>query len=253
MSTFLTQTRLVTKRELGALFSSPLFYVLCGIFFLLEALVHVLGMVEFARGGEGMTVNVTDSVVRPTFHTVHFFLLIQIPLLTMRVFSEDHANGMLDLLQTTPLRDWSLLVGKFLGTWIGLFLYVLATASFPLVTALFGSVEWPVVIGSLVALTLASAAYVAVGLLFSAVTESQVVAAVLSYVTLFMVVFASTFAQSSAVAPLVDAARHFSVTEHVTALLGGNVALMDIVYFPALAIVFLFMTARVLESRRWRA
>jgi ABC-2 type transport system permease protein len=253
MSTFLRQWRLVATREFRALLASPLFYVLSGIFFLLTSLIYVGTLLDFAKGGEDSTVNVTVSVVRPTFHMIHFFLLVQIPLLTMRVFAEDRSGGMLDLLQTTPVRDWALLLGKFTGTLGALSLYILMTALFPLITALLGQVEWPVVIGSLLALLASAAAYVAVGLLFSALTESQVVAAVLSYVTIFLLVFSQALVESTRILPLQEALRHFAVMEHVSAILNGNIALMNAVYFVSLTSVFLFLTARALEARRWRA
>jgi len=248
---FLSQTRLVAMREIRALLAMPLFYVLTGVFFLLTSMIYLVMLLQFVRGDSGATVNVTESVVRPMFHGVHFFLMVQIPLMTMRVFAEDRASGMLDLLQTTPARDWALVLGKFLGTLAGILVYVALTTLFPLATGAMGSVEWPVIVGSIAALVLGSAAYVAVGLFFSALTESQVVAAVLSYVALFVIFFASYFAdgfQSVALKQIVD---HFAVMEHVSAILSGNIAAMNVVYFVALGTVFLFLTARLLESRRW--
>lgn len=253
MMTFFRQTSLVTLRELRALLCSPLFYVLNGIFFLLTALVYIQLLVAFAIGSEDATVSVTDSVIRPTFHMIHFFLLVQIPLLTMRVFAEDQSTGMLDLLQTTPVKDWSLLLGKFKATWLAMGFYILLTFSYPLATSMLGIVEWPVVLGSVLALALSTSAYVAIGIFFSALTESQVIAAVLSYVAIFLFVFAQGFADETNMPALMDAARHFSVMEHVNGLLSGNIAPMNVVYFIALSAMALFGTARTLEARRWKS
>lgn len=253
MTGFLRQTSLVFRRELGSLLTLPLFYILTGIFFLLGAMIYLVMLMEFARGAEGMSVNVTDSVVRPTFHSIHFFLLFQIPLITMRVFAEDRALGMLDLFQTMPIKDWALLLGKFFGALAGIGVYIVLTISFPITTAMLGEVEWPVVIGSIIVLFLSAGAYTAVGLFFSALTESQVVAAVLSYVTIFLLAFGQYFAEGWQILPLQQALRHFTVSEHVSSILAGNIAPMNIVYFFALAAIFLFCTARSLESRRWRA
>jgi ABC-2 type transport system permease protein len=231
----------------------PLYYVLCGVFFMLASLVYLQQVIVFAQGGEGTSVNATDSIIVPTFQMLHFFLLIQIPLLTMRVFSDDRNNGMLDLLQTLPVRDWAVLGGKFLATFLALCLYVAVTMVFPGTTAMLTMVDWPVVLGSILALLLSGAGYVAIGLLFSAASESQVAAAVLSYVTLFLLAFGQAFASASNVMALEDAARHFTVTEHINGLLSGNVAPMNVIYFLALTAVGLFGTARILESRRWRS
>ncbi|HMX62372.1 MAG TPA: ABC transporter permease [Candidatus Sumerlaeota bacterium] len=253
MTEFLRQWLLVFRRERNALLTLPLYYVLCGIFFLLTALIYLGTLVEFSRGGEGTTVNATASVIRPVFHMVHFFLLVQIPLLTMRVFSEEHANGMLELLQTTRLRDWALLLGKFTGTFGAMAIYLLLTFLFPITTAMLGTVEWPVVIGGMLALLASAAAYTAIGIFFSALTESQVVAAVFSYVALFLLVFSQALADTAHVGALQDFTRHFSVMEHVGAILSGNIAVMNVAYFVLLTITCLFLTARALELRHGKA
>jgi ABC-2 type transport system permease protein len=247
------QWNLVFRRELQALFNLPLFYVLCGIFFLLTSSVFLLTLLGFSRGDDGMSVNITDSVVRPTFHALHFFLLVQVPLLTMRMFSEDRADGMLDLLQTTPLSDWAILAGKFSAAAVGFSLYIAMTAIYPVTTAVLSDVEWPVAIGSLIALVLGACTYLSIGIFFSATTDSQVVAAVLSYVMIFLFAFAQVFADGTGIPALMDAARHFAVSEHMAMLLSGNIAPMNLVYFVAVTVAFLFLTARVLESRRWRS
>ncbi|MCC6547000.1 hypothetical protein IT570_07510 [Candidatus Sumerlaeota bacterium] len=253
MSEFLRQCFLVYRRERNALLTMPLYYVLCGIFFLLTAIIYLGTLVDFSHGGEGTTVNATASVVRPIFHMVHFFLLVQIPLLTMRVFSEERASGMLDMLQTTRLRDWALLLGKFGGTLVALGGYLLLTFLFPLTTAMLGKVEWPVVIGGMLALLASAAAYTAIGIFFSSMTESQVVAAVFSYVALFLLVFSQSLADSSRVTALQEFTRHFSVMEHLGAILDGNIAVMNVAYFLILPVSFLFLTARALESRHGKA
>jgi ABC-2 type transport system permease protein len=127
------------------------------------------------------------------------------------------------------------------------------TLSFPIATATLGSVDWPVVWGSALALVLASGAYIAVGLLFSVASESQVAAAVLTYVTLFLLVFGQFMASASTSTALQEAARHFTVVDHITGLLSGNVAPMNVAFFLLVAFVGLFLSARLLEARRWRS
>ncbi len=257
MRRFLRETALVARRELSALLVAPLYYVLCGTFFVLAAYVFVSLLVTFSqeslRTEADMSANVTQSVVRQTFFVVHFFLLGQVPLLTMRVFAEDKASGTLDLLQTTPLSDWALLLGKFLGCFGGLLLYIVATLAFPVATAFVSHPEWPVVWAGFVALVLTTAAYTATGLFFSALTESQVIAAVFTYVALLTFVLVGALADVSAVRVVADLARHISITEHAEAFLKGDIAFFNIVYFPMVTGVFLFLTARVLEARRWAA
>ncbi len=253
MSNFPRTVWLVARREFSALLTNPLFFVLSGVFFLLAAWIFVVTLYQFAQGAEGMTVNVTASVVRPTFFVVHFFLLVQVPLLTMRGFAEDRSSGVLDLLQTTPMTDWALLLGKFFGTVAAMLIYLLLTLLFPLVTSFLGTVDWAVIVGSAIALLLSSAAYVAFGLFCSSLTESQVIAAVISYVGLFLLVLTDIVIEDLPQAWLRDMVRHFSVNEHLTAILDGLLAPMDVMYFVGLTAIFLFLTARWLEAARWRA
>lgn len=169
----------------------------------------------------------------------------------MRVFAEDRSIRMLDLLQTTPAKDMALVIGKFAGTYAGLVLYLTATFLFPLMTSFVSDIEWPVAIGSMIALLLSAAAYTAIGVFFSAITESQVVAAVLSYVTIFTFIFASFFSDGFGILPLQQAVQHFAVLEHVGTLLSGEVAPMNIMYFIVVTAIFLFLSVRILEARRW--
>ncbi len=250
-------TWLVTRRELNALLTTPLYFVLTGVFFLVTGYVFLTLLATFAqdaaRDAAGMSSNVTYSVIRETFFTLHFFLLIQVPLLTMRSFSEDKVIGMMDLLQTTPLSDQALVMGKFLAHWLGFGFYIALGLIFPASVWMIGDVDWPVVFSCFAALMLAAGAYTAVGVFFSSLTESQVVAAVFSYVFLFFLVLAGAMADVFGVGPLQDASRHFTVNEHLNSFLRGQVNPMNIVYFFSVSAIFLFFTMRVMEGRRWKA
>ncbi|MDX2177767.1 MAG: ABC transporter permease [Candidatus Sumerlaeia bacterium] len=257
MPRLLRDTLLVARREAAALVASPLLYVLCGVFFLLGAFVFLSLLVNFSQEAfqdrSGGYVNVTQSVVRQTFHAVHFFLIAQIPLLTMRGFAEDRANGMLDLLRTTPLGEWPLVLGKFLGAFAAMAFFVALTLAFPLAAEAVSNPEWSVVASGWLALLLASAAYIAIGMFCSALTESQVVAAVLSYVALLGLSLLSALGALTRGTAWEDAAKHFGASEHIEAFLRGELAPMHIAYFALLAWTFLFLAARVLESQRWRS
>lgn len=252
----LRDTLRVARRETASYLVQPLFYVLSGVFFLLAAYVFLTLLITFAnetfRTEAQMSINVTQGVIRQTFYVLHFFLLVQVPLLTMRSFAEERATGMLDLLQTTPLHDWALLLGKYLGCLMAMGFYLLLSLAFPLAVWFVGEPEWGVVISGFGALLLATSAYVAVGLFCSSLTESQVVAAVLGYVSLFGLMIGSTLRDVATSDTLADAARHFSVVWHLEELLRGSVAPMNVAYFVLLTALFLFLTARVLEARRWR-
>jgi ABC-2 type transport system permease protein len=243
-------------REARALLCTPLFWVLSGVFFLANAMVFVgliLGFSDQAFSRENdLSVDITVSVVQQLFWVLHFFLMIQVPLLTMRTFAEERRQGSLALLRTTPVGEWPIVLGKFLGNAGALLVYLGVTLVFPLATELISEVDWPVVFSCYSALVLSTIAYVALGNFFSSLSESQVVAAILSYVSLFSLILFGTLAEAFPSANLNLLANHLTILAHLEGFLEGNVALLDGVYFVVFAFMFLFLTARQLESLRWR-
>lgn len=257
MSAGLRQTLAVARREWMALVATPLFWVLSGVFFLASAFVFVSLLVGFATQSfaaeNDIRANVTVAVIRDLFFVLHFFLLVQTPLLTMRAFAEERRQGTLALLMTTPSAEWPLVMGKFLANGGVVLLYLAITMVFPLAVEWVSDPEWPVIASCYVGLALAGLAYSALGLFFSAITDSQVIAAVFSYVALLGLLIASSMVDLVQSFHLGQLIRHLTLLGHLTGFLEGNVALEDAVYFVLFAFAFLFGAARLLESSRWRS
>lgn len=253
---FLRQTRAVAGREFRQLLSTPLFWVLSGVFFAAASLVFVALLMAFSdpsmREANDISADVTVSVVRQLFWMLHYFLMIQAPMLTMRAFAEERRHGTLALLQTTAVGEWSLALGKFVANAAALCVFVAATFAFPLLTAWISDPWWPVVASCYAALLLSACAYTALGVFYSSLTESQVVAAVLTYATIFGLVLVSELAKAFSFVDLTAIARHLTLMAHVDGFLDGNVELVDAAYFAAFSFVFLYLSVRVLESARWR-
>lgn len=252
----LRQSRAVAAREMHQLLATPLFWVLSGVFFLAASLVYIGLVSGFSdpamREENDISSDVTLSVVRQTFWVLHYFLMVQAPMLTMRAIAEERRQGTLSLLQTTCAGEWSIALGKFAANCGALCIFVVLTLAFPLLTAWISDPWWPVVGSCYAALLLAACAYTAVGIFFSSLTESQVVAAVLTYVTLFGLVVVGQLADAFSIANLTQITRHLTPMAHVDGFLEGNVATADVAYFVLFTVVFLFFTVRVLESARWR-
>ena len=260
MKDSLRQMGLVAGREFRQLLTTPLFWVLSGVFFLATALVYVALIVGFSYNFAGEpsaltngSTDVTIAVIHDLFYIVHYFLMIQIPLLTMRSMAEENKSNTLALLKTMPVGEWSIIFGKFLANTGAIALYLLITLIFPLVTELISDPHWPVIIACYLALLLAAAAYVATGIFFSSITESQVIAAVLTYVFLFFLLVFTAVADNISAPVISQLAAHLTVQAHIEGFLIGNVALPDVVYFTVFAWMFIFAAVRILESMRWRA
>ena len=256
MMASIRQTWLVFLRDLRSLFATPLFWVLSGVFFLASSLVFV-GLIfgfanqQFAHDND-VNANITIGVITQLFHVIHFFLLVQIPLLTMRAFAEERRQGTLALLRTTPVSEWSLVLGKFLANGAAMIIYLALTLAFPAIVTWISDPEWAVVGTCYGALVLAALAYVALGIFFSSLTESQVVAAVLTYVAIFMLLIVSSLLEAFPTPEFAQLAQHLTVIGHIEGFLAGSVAPVDGAYFVLLAFLFLFFAVRQLESLRWR-
>lgn len=251
------QTMLVYRRDLRALFTTSLFWVLSGVFFLASGLVFVVMMLGFADPGyaqeNNVSSNVTVALVTQLFQVIHFFLLMQVPMLTMRAFAEERRHGTLALLRTTPAGEWSLVLGKFLANSTALLVYLALTLVFPAIVTWLSDPEWAVVATCYGALVLATLAYVALGVFFSSLTESQVVAAVLTYIVIFMLLIVSTLLGAFRSPELAQLAEHLTIVGHIEGFLAGSISAVDGAYFVLFAFLFLFLAVRQIESLRWRA
>ncbi|MEQ8821602.1 MAG: ABC transporter permease subunit [Sumerlaeia bacterium] len=258
MSLSLRQTGLIAGRELRSLFTTPLYWVSTGVFFLAASTIFVALLFDFARMGpmrtaEDLSGNITIEVIEQLFAVIHFFLLVQIPLLTMRSFAEERRQGTLSLLTTTPVGEWSIVLGKFIAYLTVLGTYLLATLAMPLFASYLSDPEWPVVISCYTALVLAACAYVALGLFYSALTESQVIAAVLTYTTLFGLLILSQLARSLPTAELVRLAEHLTLLHHVEGFIEGQIQSASVAWFLLFSGLCLFLAVRQVESLRWRS
>lgn len=240
-------------REVRAYFSSPVAYVVLGIFLFLYGL-YFYGELEIfldPRGAQAHTVNVNQDMIRWLFNTTAVIVMFVLPLVTMRSFSEELRSGTIELLFTSPLTDNQLVLGKFFGA---LTLYVVMLGATSLHMGLlfyFGDPEWqPIAVGYL-GLLLLGAAYIAFGLVFSSMTKNQVVAGSLSF-SVFLFLYLIEIAQNwgGLAQTLVP---YLSVGRHLEEFAKGVIDTRDVVYYLSFIALGLFLTKQSIESYRWRA
>lgn len=252
----------VFQRELKAYFSSILAWILTAIYLFIVGFILAFSIEDFAdmsmaamqgMGGGG---DVMEQLVPPLMTTMGFLLLFFLPLLTMRLFAEERRSGTLDLLLTYPLTEAQIIAGKFLAAVSVVAMMLAFTLSgFIMLSRLTTQpggaslVEWPVLGIGYLGLLLLGAAFLAFGMWASSLTSSQLVAAVITYGGLLMLWILSGVDRSGA---LKEKLGDLSALAHLTNLTKGVLDTQDIVYFVALTALFLFLTARVLESRKWR-
>lgn len=232
--------RAVLKREFRAYFQSPLGYVI------IAAMAFFTNYYFFTYNLCGMTTDFSRL-----FELLFTVVLFLVPVLTMRLLSEDKRARTDQLLLTAPVSRAGIVLGKYLAA---LFVYLISigfTLLDAAVASAYAPVEWPVVVGHFLGLTLLGAALIAVCMFLSGLTESQVVAAVLGFVvSLFLLLMdAISFVTSSPVVK--DLVKYMSFNKRYVPFTYGIVDFSNTLFFISFAALFLFLSAQVLEKRRW--
>lgn len=258
----------IASRELQSLFVSPvaysvmtLFAVLAGFFFLsgvLQFQEYVIRLQAFQMTDQLGELNLNDHVVAPFLHVMSVVMLFLIPGITMGLFAAEKSNGTQELLLTSPITIWELVLGKFLAAAAFVTLLVALLAVFPGLLFLYGDPEIGKTLAGLGALLLVGLVYAAIGAFASSVTQSQLIAFFLAFVLLLVLwmlgFLADLGAADGAMASdsLGDLLRWLSTAEHFESMVMGLVETKDLVYFAVLTMGFLVLTKTTVESVRWR-
>ena len=251
----------IVGKELRGYFVSPIAYVvltgfvlLGGWFFynLLARFNYVLGIYSAMRNPEALGhINLNQWVVEPLLHNLSVVLVILVPMITMRSFAEEKRSGTYELLMTSPLSVTQIVLGKFLGAFVFVFLMLLLTAIYPIILLIYGNPEVGVILGGFFGLLLLATSFVSVGLLTSSFTDNQIIASVSCLVVLLLLYVISWPAETAG--PTMGAVlKYLSLTEHFSEMVKGVIDTKDVVYFLSVIVLGLFLTQRSVESLRWR-
>ena len=241
--------RAIYKRELMAYFTSPIGYVFSVIFFAISGFCFVTNTIE------AQTTNTSAF-----FAMELMFFVILIPLLTMKLLSEEKKLKTEQILLTSPVSLVGMVFAKFLAAFT-IFAATLGVSSTIDMLAL-GSIadsqmyvinnfNIPVFISCITGLLLIGAALIAIGLFISSLTENQIVAAVVSIGAFALIMFSGLLAQGIENEFLRVVIKWFSVLERFTGFQLGIFDFTAFIYYVSLTAVFLFLTVRVYEKRRW--
>jgi len=249
----------VAARELRSYFASPVAYMTIFGFLVITGIFFTAYAVNFMNP-QALMYDI-PATMDPILRNLTIVLLLVAPALTMRLLAEEQRAGTIELLMTAPLRDWQVVLGKYLAA-LALYLAMLAlTLYYPLILMAFGSPDVGVMVTSYVGAILIGAAFLAVGVLASAVTRNQIIAAVLSLGILLFLWLIEVFA------PLVpsdislpfggtlnpsEALQNLSIIYHYFDFTKGIVDTRHVLYYLSIVAVCLFLATRVLEIRRWR-
>lgn len=248
----------IAQKEVRAYFASPIAYIVIGLFTLLFGYFYVAilnwfvqqGM-QMSMGMGPMTLNVNQQMIRPLLLNMTVVLLFVLPMITMRTYAEEKRSGTIELLLTSPLTDLQIILGKFFGAMALYAAMLLVTLLYVAALFFFGSPEWKPVVTAYLGLFLMGGCFVSVGLLISSFTRNQIVAGMLTFAVfllLWVIDWIGSFA-GPAVEPIVN---YLSITQHFDDFAKGVIDTKHLVYYLSFMTFGLFLTAKSVDSERWR-
>lgn len=249
----------IFKKELRLYFTSPVAWVVITIFLLIGgyffysifAFFTLASMQSAMNPAMGRDLNVTDSVMRPLFSNISVILLLLMPLVTMRLFAEERRSGTIELLLTYPVRDGAVLAAKYLAALALYAIMIGLTALYPGIVMYFARLEWGPVLTGYLGLLLMGAAFIAVGVFASSLTENQIVAAIVTFGVL-LIFWILGWSADYAGGTTGRVLQFLSILEHNESFSRGVLDTKDILYYLNFTVLALFLTLRSLEARRWR-
>ena len=235
----------IAKRELQSYFVSPIAYVAIAVYLIICGFIFALDMNGMAQYGISPT-------LQNQFSTMIFLLLLFAPALTMRLLAEEQRMGTLELLLTSPVLDWEVVLGKFLASLGVLLLTIVIAFAYGLMLLAYGNADLGPMAAGYLGLFLSGGALLSIGVLASAMTQNQVVAAVISVVVNLILWIISAGSQMLSNVTATQALTQLGFFEHTTNFWRGIIDTNDVVYFVTLMALALFLATRILETRRWR-
>ncbi len=230
----------IFKREFRSYFTGGIGWAYCAVFaFVMNLFYYQTCVKEY----QSSFINI--------FNIMLIAMIFLIPLMTMRIWSEEKKQKTDQLLLTAPVTTDEIVLGKFLAAMCVFLISLSLTLVYPLLSALYGTPEVAITVGNYVAITLAAAAYIAISQFMSSLTESQIISALFSIATLSLFFFLDLIFKSTDVDIVSTVASFLSIITRYANFFYGRFSLSDVVYFISLTVVFLFLTSRVIEKRRW--
>jgi ABC-2 type transport system permease protein len=241
------------RKELRSYFVSPLFYVVAAVFFVLCGFFFYTDLIYYVEYGFGLDIlgNFWLMFLAGTPYSISMVLLLVVPLLTMRQFAEEKKLGTIELLLTYPLRDSTILAAKCAAGAVVVLLLLAGTLLYPIFLQSLQPLPWSPMIPGYLGLLLLGLSFLACGLFISALTDSQVVAAIATLGVLLLF-WAMTWNEAATSPGLLRVLARISMFDHFETFAKGVIDVGDLAYFVFFFTFFSFLTLRVLDARKWR-
>ena len=234
------QVLVLAKKEFRSYFDSPVAYVVITLFLLIAGWQFSTSL---------FLSNSPD--LRTLFSIIRFILLFFIPAVSMRLISEERRLGTIELLMTLPVKEWQLVMGKFLSAYLLIIVTLFLTIIHYMTIALLGRPDLGATIGGYIGLVLIVGFYLSIGIFTSSLSQNQIISFILSFVIIFafyildkIVFFFPGF--------LATVLEYLSTDYHFNNIARGVLDSRDVIYYLSMMFLFLFLTVQTLESRKWK-
>jgi ABC-2 type transport system permease protein len=249
----------ICKREIRTYFTSPIAYVAITVFLIVTGFFYYtliqwfnLQSMQMARNPQYFQqLNINQMVYAPLFHNISIILLFLVPILTMRLFAEEKKTKTEELLYTSPVSISQIILGKYFASLIVLLVMLFLNSLLSLFVLVFGNPEIMPLLNGYLGLFLMGAAFMALGIFFSSLTENQIVAASLGF-GVFLLFFVLNWASQFVGGIWRGVLNYLSFFQHFDDMTRGILDTTDIVYYLSLIFFGLFLTHSMIQSRRWR-
>ncbi len=230
----------IIKRELSSYFNSAIGYIVLAVFYFFSGLFFYMYCL--------MSNTASMSYV---FLSMLMIVMLTIPIITMRSFSEEKKQRTDQALLTAPVSITEIVMGKFLGAFLLFCLCNAVYVVYVIILACYASPDWAVFLTTMLGMLLMGGALIAIDLFISALTESQIIAAVLSIGVGLLIYMLDSLAGMLSVDWITGLFHNISFDAHFTNFINGIINLTSVLFFVSVIAVFLFLCVRVLEKRRW--
>lgn len=248
---------LLWKKELESYFTSPLAYVLIGLFSLISGTFFFNLLVTYTDGIQAIPqhlaqdISFVEEVVLRLFANINFLFLIFIPLITMKLFSEEKRLETLDLYWLSPLREWQVVVSKGLAALSLIIAMLFMTVLFPLIIWGVGVRDFSLLGSAYISVILNACCYISLGLFCSSLSGNQIIAGLLSILGimfLWMLTWGGHLNSNYLVAEIFS---YIGITSHFERIIRGLIGTQDILYYVSFVFLFGFLSVKSLGRRNW--
>jgi ABC-2 type transport system permease protein len=247
----------IAQKELKGYFASPIAYIIIGFFALVFGYFYFASITFFLQAslqmgmpGQGQ-ININTMAIRPLLQNVSVVALFVLPLVTMRTYAEEKRSGTIELLLTSPITDTQIVLGKFLGA-VALFALMLAVTWIHMgILFIYGNPEWKPIVAGYLGLLLMGSSFISLGLLISSLTKNQIVAGMVTF-ALLLLLWTLNWMSESATPTWQKVLSAVTITDRFDDFTKGIIAVSHVVYYLSFITFGLFLTAKSVDSERWR-